>query len=226
MESQAESVILLTKIKGNKRLKFSFRNPNKLLLTFTLSFGWRIVLSALPEFTRVLLTDLTNGRSPLILIDRFRSYCAVPNANWFRSNSNQSPFHLFVSDIFLQCSFCASDLPYGKEALTLSTKSRAHRLGHSPFHFTTLKYLLFFNCIRNFTNTNYETLCFGWVPLSVVMLRVMLIVQKLLQENKHSSKRDIYYTYPSLFLGEFRFAGWILFFTVMWEPLVGRKNRV
>ncbi|XP_022637509.1 meiotic recombination protein SPO11-1 isoform X3 [Vigna radiata var. radiata] len=131
MESQAESVILLTKIK---------------------------------EFTRVLLTDLTNGRSPLILIDRFRSYCAVPNANWFRSNSNQSPFHLFVSDIFLQCSFCASDLPYGKEALTLSTKSRAHRL--------------------------------------VVMLRVMLIVQKLLQENKHSSKRDIYYTYPSLFLDQ------------------------
>ncbi|XP_014504360.1 meiotic recombination protein SPO11-1 isoform X8 [Vigna radiata var. radiata] len=109
MESQAESVILLTKIK---------------------------------EFTRVLLTDLTNGRSPLILIDRFRSYCAVPNANCF----------------------CASDLPYGKEALTLSTKSRAHRL--------------------------------------VVMLRVMLIVQKLLQENKHSSKRDIYYTYPSLFLDQ------------------------
>ncbi|WVY91647.1 hypothetical protein V8G54_037161, partial [Vigna mungo] len=52
------------------------------------------------------------------------------------------------------------------------------------------------------TNTNYETLCFGWVPLSVVMLRVMLIVQKLLQENKHSSKRDIYYTYPSLFLDQ------------------------
>ncbi|XP_052736343.1 meiotic recombination protein SPO11-1 isoform X2 [Vigna angularis] len=109
MESQGESVLLLTKIK---------------------------------EFTRVLLTDLTNGRSPLILIDRFRSYCAVPNANCF----------------------CASDLPYGKEALTLRTKSRAHRL--------------------------------------VVMLRVMLIVQKLLQENKHSSKRDIYYTYPSLFLDQ------------------------
>ncbi|XP_047177425.1 meiotic recombination protein SPO11-1 isoform X3 [Vigna umbellata] len=99
-------------------------------------------LTKIKEFTRVLLTDLTNGRSPLILIDRFRSYCAVPNANCF----------------------CASDLPYGKEALTLRTKSRAHRL--------------------------------------VVMLRVMLIVQKLLQENKHSSKRDIYYTYPSLFLDQ------------------------
>ncbi|KAK7371921.1 hypothetical protein VNO80_05288 [Phaseolus coccineus] len=101
-----------------------------------------ILLMKIKEFTRALLTDLTNGRSPLILIDRFRSYCAVPNANCF----------------------CASDSPCGKEALTLRKKSRAHRL--------------------------------------VVMLRVMLIVQKLLQENKHSSKRDIYYTYPSLFLDQ------------------------
>ncbi|XP_027329815.1 meiotic recombination protein SPO11-1 isoform X3 [Abrus precatorius] len=31
------------------------------------------------------------------------------------------------------------------------------------------------------------------------MLRVLLIVQKLLQENKHSSKRDIYYMHPSVF---------------------------
>jgi hypothetical protein len=36
-----------------------------------------------------------------------------------------------------------------------------------------------------------------------VMLRVLLIVQKLLQENKHSSKRDVYYTHPSVFLGEY-----------------------
>ncbi|CAJ1971504.1 unnamed protein product [Sphenostylis stenocarpa] len=101
-----------------------------------------ILLAKIKEFTRALLADLTNGRSPLILIYRFRSYCAVPNANCF----------------------CASDLPSGKEVLTLRRKSHAHRL--------------------------------------VVMLRVMLVVQKLLQENKHSSKRDIYYTYPSLFLDQ------------------------
>ncbi|XP_019435684.1 PREDICTED: meiotic recombination protein SPO11-1 isoform X2 [Lupinus angustifolius] len=35
-----------------------------------------------------------------------------------------------------------------------------------------------------------------------VMLRVLLIVQKLLQENKHSSKRDIYYMHPSVFLDQ------------------------
>ncbi|KAH1062812.1 hypothetical protein AAZX31_02G281800 [Glycine max] len=101
-----------------------------------------ILLTKIKEFTRALLADLTNGRSPLILIDRFRSYCTLSNSNCF----------------------CASDLPCGKELLTLRRKSHAHRLA--------------------------------------VMLRVMLIVQKLLQENKHSSKRDIYYTYPSVFLDQ------------------------
>eukprot|EP00257_Ricinus_communis_P026368 XP_025013782.1 meiotic recombination protein SPO11-1 [Ricinus communis] len=32
-----------------------------------------------------------------------------------------------------------------------------------------------------------------------VMLRVLVIVQQLLQENKHGSKRDIYYMHPSVF---------------------------
>lgn len=35
------------------------------------------------------------------------------------------------------------------------------------------------------------------------MLRVLLIVQQLLQENKHGSKRDIYYMHPSVFRGDF-----------------------
>ncbi|KAM0871943.1 hypothetical protein ACQ4PT_039056 [Festuca glaucescens] len=33
-----------------------------------------------------------------------------------------------------------------------------------------------------------------------VLLRVLLVVQQLLQENKHCSKRDIYYMYPSIFV--------------------------
>ncbi|KAK4753427.1 hypothetical protein SAY87_022225 [Trapa incisa] len=32
-----------------------------------------------------------------------------------------------------------------------------------------------------------------------VLLRVLLIAQKLLQENRHGSKRDIYYMHPSAF---------------------------
>jgi meiotic recombination protein SPO11 len=35
-----------------------------------------------------------------------------------------------------------------------------------------------------------------------VLLRVLLVVQQLLQENKHCSKRDIYYMYPSIFVGQ------------------------
>ncbi|XP_063950596.1 meiotic recombination protein SPO11-1-like isoform X2 [Daucus carota subsp. sativus] len=34
-----------------------------------------------------------------------------------------------------------------------------------------------------------------------VLLRVLLIVQQLLQENKHGSKRDIFYMHPSVFRG-------------------------
>ncbi|KAF3785460.1 Meiotic recombination protein [Nymphaea thermarum] len=32
-----------------------------------------------------------------------------------------------------------------------------------------------------------------------VLLRVLLIIQQLLQENKHASKRDIYYMHPTIF---------------------------
>ncbi|XP_077222264.1 spo11/DNA topoisomerase VI, subunit A protein isoform X3 [Tasmannia lanceolata] len=35
-----------------------------------------------------------------------------------------------------------------------------------------------------------------------VLLRVLLIIQRLLQENKHVTKRDIYYTHPSVFLDQ------------------------
>lgn len=37
---------------------------------------------------------------------------------------------------------------------------------------------------------------------SGVLLRVFMIIQQLLQENKHASKRDIYYMQPSIFKGK------------------------
>ncbi|KAH9329905.1 hypothetical protein KI387_002013, partial [Taxus chinensis] len=36
----------------------------------------------------------------------------------------------------------------------------------------------------------------------VAMLRILQIIQQLLQENKHASKRDIYYTDPTIFLDQ------------------------
>jgi hypothetical protein len=39
--------------------------------------------------------------------------------------------------------------------------------------------------------------------MQVVMLRVLQIIQLLLQQNRHASKRDVYYTDPAVFLGEY-----------------------
>ncbi|XP_057972012.1 meiotic recombination protein SPO11-1 isoform X2 [Malania oleifera] len=97
------------------------------------------LLRKIREFTRFIVEDLSNGRSPLVFIDRFRNYC---------------------SDASGHCC-CSSHLPKGKEILTLQTESHARRLD--------------------------------------VLLRVLLIVQQLLQENRHGSKRDIYYMHPSVF---------------------------
>ncbi|XP_057724694.1 meiotic recombination protein SPO11-1 isoform X1 [Arachis stenosperma] len=97
------------------------------------------VLAKIKEFTRSIVTDLSNGQSPVILIHRFRNHCTNPNSNCF----------------------CGSNLPCGKDVLTLCRESHVHRID--------------------------------------VMLKVLLIVQKLLQENRHCSKRDIYYMHPSVF---------------------------
>ncbi|KAL6284246.1 hypothetical protein ACE6H2_015175 [Prunus campanulata] len=91
------------------------------------------------EFTRAIVEDLSNGRSPEILIDRFRNYCTKPDSNCY----------------------CSSDLPILKETLTLRRESHLRRLD--------------------------------------VLLRVLVIVQQLLLENRHGSKRDIYYMHPSVF---------------------------
>lgn len=50
--------------------------------------------------------------------------------------------------------------------------------------------------IRSFNEYEFSN------SLSDVLLRVLLIVQKLLQENRHASKRDIYYMHPSVFSGK------------------------
>ncbi|XP_038685573.1 meiotic recombination protein SPO11-1 isoform X2 [Tripterygium wilfordii] len=97
------------------------------------------LLQKIKEFTRSIVMDLSHGRSPSIVIDRFRNYCSNPDVNCF----------------------CNSDLPKGQEILVLQRECHARRIDF--------------------------------------LLRVLLIVQKLLQENRHGSKRDIYYMHPSVF---------------------------
>ncbi|KAM3744002.1 hypothetical protein ACB098_06G018600 [Castanea mollissima] len=96
------------------------------------------LLQKIREFTRAIVQDLSIGRSPIVLIDRFRVHCTNPHANC----SNTAPF-CRISSEFLK-------------------------------------------------NTPHLFIC-------RVLLRVLLIVQQLLQENRHGSKRDIYYMHPSVF---------------------------
>uniref|UniRef100_M4FE53 DNA topoisomerase (ATP-hydrolyzing) n=2 Tax=Brassica campestris TaxID=3711 RepID=M4FE53_BRACM len=97
------------------------------------------LLRKIKEFTRSIVEDLAEGKSPEISINRFRNYCNDPEADCF----------------------CSSDEPKGREILTLRKRSQTYRID--------------------------------------MLLRVLLIVQQLLQENRHGSKRDIYYMHPSAF---------------------------
>ncbi|KAH0904752.1 hypothetical protein HID58_044255 [Brassica napus] len=97
------------------------------------------LLRKIKEFTRSIVEDLAEGKSPEIAINRFRNYCNDPEADCF----------------------CSSDEPKGREILTLRKRSQTYRID--------------------------------------MLLRVLLIVQQLLQENRHGSKRDIYYMHPSAF---------------------------
>ncbi|XP_012461672.1 meiotic recombination protein SPO11-1 isoform X5 [Gossypium raimondii] len=100
----------------------------------------RDLLRKIKEFTLSILEDLSEGLSPLIFIQSFRTYC---------------------TNLDSICS-CRSNKPSGHEILTFQKESHVHRIGN-------------------------------------VLLRVLLIVQQLLQENKHASKRDIYYMHPLIF---------------------------
>ncbi|CAL9100407.1 unnamed protein product [Musa textilis] len=106
----------------------------------TLSSSPSDLLQRIKGFVRSLVEDLSNDRPPSVALDRYRNYCHDPSGN---------------------CT-CGSDLPNGKEIISVKKESHAYRL--------------------------------------LVLLRVLLIIQQLLQENKHGSKRDIYYMHPALFL--------------------------
>ncbi|KAF9610897.1 hypothetical protein IFM89_025431 [Coptis chinensis] len=95
------------------------------------------ILKKIREFTKSIIQDLSNGRSPLVILDRHHNYCTNNTGN-------------------------CSDLHKSKQILVSFQR----------------------DCYARRTD---------------VMLRVLLIVQKLLQENKHGSKRDIYYMHPSVF---------------------------
>nr|XP_016479284.1 PREDICTED: meiotic recombination protein SPO11-1-like [Nicotiana tabacum] len=62
---------------------------------------------------------------------------------------------------------------------------------------TNLKALLLSN-FRNILELSWVTYLY-MVLIADVLLRVLLIIQQLLQESRHGSKRDIYYMHPAVF---------------------------
>nr|XP_027063648.1 meiotic recombination protein SPO11-1-like isoform X1 [Coffea arabica]XP_027127642.1 meiotic recombination protein SPO11-1-like isoform X1 [Coffea arabica] len=97
------------------------------------------LLRRIRKLTLSILTNLSNGQSPVVQIDRFRNYCTETSGNCY----------------------CNCGISVGKELLTLQRECHTRRLD--------------------------------------VLLRVLLVVQTLLQQNRHGSKRDIYYMHPTVF---------------------------
>ncbi|KAJ4734170.1 Meiotic recombination protein SPO11-2 [Rhynchospora pubera] len=103
----------------------------------------RLLLTSVRCFVRSLVEDVSNGRSPSIALERYRTYCSDPLGN---------------------CA-CSSDTPFAKDFISIDKHPQAaHRLAG--------------------------------------LLRVLSIVQQLLQQNKHASKRDIFYMDPALFVDQ------------------------
>ncbi|XP_025796983.1 meiotic recombination protein SPO11-1 isoform X4 [Panicum hallii] len=104
-----------------------------------------LLLRRIRGLVRWVVEEVAVGRSPSIVLHRYRNYCSAADA------ASPSP-----------CA-CSYDAPVGTDVLSLL---------HKDCHTSRLN----------------------------VLLRVLLVVQQLLQQNKHCSKRDIYYMYPSIFV--------------------------
>jgi hypothetical protein len=84
------------------------------------------LLKSVRGFVRSLVEDICNGRSPLVALDRFRTYCSDPSGN---------------------CA-CSFDAPFAKEFISIDRQPHAaHRLG-SPFSFLVFSVLILSVCPR------------------------------------------------------------------------------
>ncbi|MQM13410.1 hypothetical protein Taro_046335, partial [Colocasia esculenta] len=155
-------------------------------------------------FVRSLVVDVCNRRLPSVVLDRYRTYCLDPSGNWFVHFLLPAAFipsllsyteMVFDACLCISCrrfwdrSNCSMNFSCGKEVITFEKESHARRIGDDIIFAFRYYFLVFLF---------YSILC----P-SDIMLKVLLIIQQLLQENKHGSKRDIYYMHPSVFLGTF-----------------------
>ncbi|XP_020534597.1 meiotic recombination protein SPO11-1 isoform X3 [Jatropha curcas] len=103
----------------------------------------RDLIGKIRDFTRSLLRDLSQGRSPTIYIDNFRNYCTNLQANCH----------------------CSSDLPKGKEILTIKRECGVRRIDQSIVDQAINDICILLHCSRH--NLNVVSvgngLVMGWL---------------------------------------------------------------
>lgn len=139
------------------------------------------------------------------------------------------------------CSYCSFDLSIGKEILILQRECHARRLGESCLTCRVMTHNYSYDVTKGPSCHPLALICWFATKshmrvyivssFSDVLLRVLLVVQQLLQENRHGSKRDIYYMHPSVFQGESRFCFSIHFLSGFFEnftrpQLIGTQGSI
>ncbi|XP_056699370.1 meiotic recombination protein SPO11-1 isoform X3 [Spinacia oleracea] len=104
------------------------------------------LIQKIREFSRSILVDLCNGRSPVIFINKFRTYC---------KNSAEN------------C-FCSSNVPVGAKVLTLRKQPHAHRIDQSVVDRAINDICIVLKCSRHNLNvvSVAKGLVMGWVRYS------------------------------------------------------------
>uniref|UniRef100_A0A803LQ50 Topoisomerase 6 subunit A/Spo11 TOPRIM domain-containing protein n=1 Tax=Chenopodium quinoa TaxID=63459 RepID=A0A803LQ50_CHEQI len=104
------------------------------------------LLYKIRDFSRSILVDICNGRSPVVSINKFRTYC---------TNSAEN------------C-LCSSNLPVGTEVLTLRRQPHAHRIDQSIVDRAINDICILLECSRHNLNvvSVAKGLVMGWIRFS------------------------------------------------------------
>ncbi|XP_008643456.1 meiotic recombination protein SPO11 isoform X5 [Zea mays] len=147
-----------------------------------------LLLRRIKGLVRWIVEEVAAGRSPSIVLHRYRNYCSSADSAspspWFsfraRSRDHLLPDQFTVTSLEQFSPKCVTSVDPGR-ALVRDCSACSYDI---PVGTDVLSLL----------HKDYHTSRLN------VLLRVLFVVQQLLQQNKHCSKRDIYYMYPSIFV--------------------------
>ncbi|GAB4845989.1 hypothetical protein Ancab_024993 [Ancistrocladus abbreviatus] len=113
-------------------------------------------LRKIREFTKSILEDLSNGRLPVVSINRFRNYCSNYNGNCF----------------------CSYDRVNGKEVLTLQSQCHVHRLEQAIVDRAINDICILLECSRHHLNVVRTLYCLRVISLPCVTITHMYLSPK------------------------------------------------